>query len=214
MTVTVTTAAEIPAEVLTNIKSALRITNDASNTLLSEVYIPSAIAHFEKFTNRAIFNQTIEQTFDCFPVEEYFLLERGTPLVNFTSIVYRNTENTTTTLSTDIYQSNGDSLPCAVHLKKGQSWPTDVHENFRGAVKVTYEAGYGTELSDVIEKEPMILHCLALMCSDLFNFREDQLYTPGGVLSSLDEIKFPTSRRIMRTLTTGYYEWRSQTRRT
>lgn len=209
MSVFITSPTAVTENILARIKQHIRVTNTASDLLLQELYIPSAISLFEQQTCRALLNQTVKQVFDQFPYDQdHFLLERfplqGSPSL---TLSYYNESNTLTTVSTDNYGYVADSVPALIHLNANYDWPTDLHETRPRAVEVSYNAGYGTDLSDLPEQ---IVHTLAMIVGDMFNFRESQLYSAGGVLSESLSIN---SKRLMAYYKTGFYEWRSQGRR-
>lgn len=215
MSVRVTTPATLPdAELLARVKLHLHITNTADDTILSEQYIPAAIEVFEQETGRSLFDQTIKQSFDCFPdIEDFFLLEQGSPLALDGSgdpvsldVNYYDTDGTLTVWDAANYDVIKEGVPVLIGLAKDKSWPSDIHATRKKAVEVNYQAGYGTTVDDIPKR---IMQAISLMCGDMMNFKEDSLYSPGGtIVENLNT----NSRRMLDYYRTGFYEWRSQKR--
>ena len=211
MAILVTTPAAVPSDLVTLVKDHLRITNTDSDDLISGVYLPTAIDTFEKHTRRSLFTQTVKQTFDVFPVEDHIHLLRATPLDASPSLTvkYYNEDNQLVTFDAANYDILTTSVPNMICLGASKSWPTDLHPNRKNACEISYIAGYGTSIDNI--KDKLILQAILLMCDNMFNFRGDQLYSPGGVLS-LTEAIGSTSIRILDLFRTGAHEWRSQYR--
>lgn len=187
----------------------LRIVGTQDDGSLDDLYIPSAVKYFEFITGRALINQTFVQSFDRFPCQNFFFLERvspkkgDTPTIVINSIKYYNSEGVLTTLSPDVYDVAHENLPASVILKPYQSWPTDLHYGRVNCVEVDYSAGYGESEND-IPKE--FHHCMALLCGESFVFREDDLYSPGGTIAQPSKTSYDYLCQHM----TGFYEHRSQ----
>lgn len=217
MSIFVTTARTVPTDARDLIKEHIRVTNTASDSLLSSLYIPTAIDAFEKITGRSVFEQTVKQVFDCFPGEhEHFLLERGTPLTQDSggpklfTINYWDEDESLVSFDSSKYEVVEDSIPTLVRLKDDQEWPSDIHSTRLRSVEVNYTAGYeNSEWSTLLSNEPQLILVLSQMVADLFNFRENQLYSPGGTIV---ELLHMNHRQMIAPYMTGFYEWRSQSR--
>lgn len=210
MTIRTKIAPAVPAISKETLKNKhLRIVGTQDDGSLDDLYIPSAIRYFEFITGRALITQTLVQSFDRFPCQSFFFLERVSPKINDTptivinSIKYYNSEGVLTIVSTDVYDVAHENLPASVILKPNQSWPSDLHYGRVNCVEVEYVAGYGnTEAS--IPKE--FHHCMALLCGESFVFREDDLYSPGGTIAQPSKTSYDYLCQHM----TGFYEHRSQ----
>lgn len=190
---------------LSELKGFLRIDgNDEDDPLKAK--IRTAINIFEKLTSRCLIEKEIAQTFDQFPCEELFYLERGTPLVEFGKIEYYNKQNVLTELDEDIYGICETDIPVSVFLNTNKSWPTDIHETRPGAVKVSYTAGYGGNATFIPDQ---IKIAISKIVGDLYNFREDQIVGTSGQV----DVKLNSSA-LINFYKTNFYEWRSQSRRT
>jgi uncharacterized phiE125 gp8 family phage protein len=196
----VTTPPALPAIPLQLLKEHLRIIgNDDDETL--KLYLDAATQGFEAYANQSLILQTVQQSFDSFPVENFFLLERS-PLHTFTAIQYYDVDGTIQTLNPSIYSVNNDTTPPAISLKKGASWPS-VDENRLGAVICTYVAGYGVDAASVPSD---IKQGLCLIVGDLFQGREDTIAQPGIVIAR----SFWGSNRFFHKFKSYYYSHASQ----
>jgi uncharacterized phiE125 gp8 family phage protein len=101
--------------------------------------IPAAIAAVETDAQRAIANQTWILRMDEFPCDEIEL--RKPPVNAVSSVVYLDTDGTSTTLSVDDYQVDLVSAPARISPAVGSSgWPSTYCA--LNAVTVTFTAGY------------------------------------------------------------------------
>jgi len=101
--------------------------------------IQSARELCEHETGRALMPQTLTGYLDCFPCEIEIPVA---PITAVTGIEYYDANNTLTTLSTDVYDTDIIGLEGRITLKQGQCWPTTrVRTN---AVRVTWTAGYAS----------------------------------------------------------------------
>lgn len=215
MTITVKAKPGNLAISLATIKTKhLRITSGTlDDASIQNVYIPSAIRYFEEFTNRALITQTLIQTFDGFPCDaRYFYLERMSPKVEdvetvvLNSIYYYNNQGVLTEFDSSNFIVNHDDTPVSIQLLPGKCWPSDIDPERIKSVRVDYTCGYGDDEGDVPEA---IHHCLAMLVATSFNFREDDLYSPGGTIAQPSK----TSINYLRTFKTGFHELRGQSRR-
>lgn len=215
MTITVKTKpVELAISLATLKEKHLRINygtlDDAS---IEDLYIPSAINYFEFYTGRALITQTLIQSFDGFPCDaRYFYLERMSPPIEgvetvvINSIRYYNNEGVLTEFDSSNYQVDHFDLPISIQLLPEKCWPTDIDTERVNAVQVDFTCGYGATEDDVPKE---IHHCLAMLVATSFNFREDDLYSPGGTIAQPSK----TSVNYLRRFKTGFYELRGQSRR-
>lgn len=157
---------------LTEAKAHMRVTTSSDDDYITDL-ITTARLHAENLTKRAFINQTWQLYLDSFPNgfdEEFFegyressrislrMIKQGfvtiprAPLVSISSIKYYDSADSSTTLSSSVYQVAayaGDTPPCGrVALKSGQSWP-GVELRSMDGVEITFVAGYGANASDV-----------------------------------------------------------------
>lgn len=186
------------------LKEHLRIIGDDDDATLANLYLPSAVEIFESTTKRALITQTVCQSFDCFPALNHFLLERA-PLGELIAVRYYDRDEQLQTLSPDRY-SVIEGRPAIVQLKRGASWPSDLHPSRLGAVEVEFTCGYGDD-DDAIPSG--IKQALSMITGDLFIHREDTI----AVFGVLSVEPTWTSKRLMNRYQLYYYEHPSQRRR-
>lgn len=170
-----------------------------------EMYLDGAVDEFTSRTGKAIISQVVRQSFDCFPCEDYFLLERS-PVIAFTKIEYRNSSGAWVELPSTVYQVDGDNISPIVQLKDQQVWPVDIHCSMLNSVRCTYTVGFGTDETDV----PMgVKRILSMLCGDSHLHREDTVVIPGATQIVVTLSSYASMRRYF----SNYFEHRSQKRR-
>lgn len=132
--------------------------------------IVAARQYCETFTGRAFITRTLRLTLDAFPwCENHINLPRPN-LLTVTSVQYVDTNGDTQTFSSSDYSVDTASLPGAIRLGYGKSWPsTRCQPN---AVTITFTAGYGPARSDVPET---IRAAMKLYIGDLYENRESSI---------------------------------------
>lgn len=169
------------------------------------LYLLAAVEVFETTTKRAILTQTVKQTFDRFPNESFFLLERA-PYIGNVSIQYFSDDDEWVTLSDSVYRVSADSEVPIVQLNTNQTWPTDIHPSALEAVAVSYQCGYGASDTSVPKG---IQHILASIVGDMYLNREETVIMPGAAAVELSH----ASKTAMKRYMLNYYELKSQRRR-
>lgn len=111
-------------------------TDDAVITLL----LTAAVAQVEAATGRCFINQTWKQTFTNFPVSDLEWQLYRSKVQSITSIKYYDTAGVQQTVSSSIYEIDGQE-PTSVRLKYLQTWPA--HDGREDGIEVTFVAGYG-----------------------------------------------------------------------
>lgn len=137
--VVVTPPTEEPVTVA-QVKAQTRVEHTADDALIA-VYLAAARELCEEMARRAFVTQTLRLTLDDWPCSRIVQLPRP-PLISVTSIVYTDDDGVTATLPATDYVVDTDSEPGRVALKSVASWPS-VNLREAGAVKITYQAGYG-----------------------------------------------------------------------
>lgn len=205
MSITIQTHPVNPAITTDLVKSHLNIIdNNDHDALFEMLYIPDVVDVFIKTTKQALIYTVVKQIFDCFPTEDYFLLERHPVALPIQSFKYRNTENQLVDVDATSYFVC-ETFPYTIQLESNRNWPVDIHPTRRGSVEITYKCGYG----ETCESIPAgIKQCLSMMLGDRFLHREDGMAVPGIVIVS----PFWTSNRLMERFKTNFFEHRSQQR--
>lgn len=143
----VTEPAEEPVS-LTEAKSHLRVDIDDDDTLISSL-ITAAREVVEKLSRRALVTQTWRLSLDEWPDGDEIDIPKP-PLQSVSSITYTDSDDTTTTWSSSLYEVDADSEPGRVKLAYGESWPADTLAE-TNPIKITFVAGYG-EAADVPDR--------------------------------------------------------------
>ena len=148
----------------------------------------------EKMQNRAYMTQTWDLYLDAFPRVPYELSRP--PLQSVTHIKWFDTDDTETTVSTDVYRTDIYSFVGRINLKDGQTWDTSTKRTLNGVV-IRFIAGYGNRAS--VPEE--ITQAIKLMVGHLWEHREETIterfqivHIPFGVFDLLDidrAITFP-----------------------
>src|SRR6056297_1251412 len=105
----------------------------------------------EKYTRRAIINQTLKLTLCRFPLGNAPIELPRPPLSSVTSVAYIDYQGNSQTLvdGTD-YQTVLNSSPGRITPEVNETWPT-TESSREEAVTVTYVAGYGASRDSVPE---------------------------------------------------------------
>lgn len=98
----------------------------------------------------------------------YIKLPYAAPLQSVTSVTYRDSDETTNTMSTSDYIVDTISEPGRVVLGYGKSWPSATLSP-SNPINIEYVTGYGT--STAVPKE--IKQAMLLIIGDLYNNREN-----------------------------------------
>lgn len=107
---------------------------------LIEALIAAARESCEAKTGRQLVGATYVLRLSGFPCGDEIELPKP-PLGSVTGITYVDTDGTTQTLSTDVYEHDPYTTPGRIVLKYAQVWPSTRDQ--RNAVAITFEAGYG-----------------------------------------------------------------------
>ena len=132
--------------------------DDTTHTRHLEMQIATAIADVERHTRRAFVTQTWRLSLREFPPRIY--LPRP-PLQSLTSITYVDSNGTTQTLSSSLYQVTSDASPGYVEPAYGQSWPSIRSETVEPIV-ITYLAGFGDDAENIpVQYQNLIFELVA-----------------------------------------------------
>lgn len=126
-------------------KEWLKVDISADDTLI-DATVSAARSHIEKKTGLALFTQTIRDVLDEWPEENAVSNPYGTfylmryPVQSVTNIQYVDSDGTTQTLSSDVYQVDTNGMFTRIGLKADQSWPSI--RNQIATITINYTAGY------------------------------------------------------------------------
>jgi uncharacterized phiE125 gp8 family phage protein len=137
------------------VEQFLRLDSDADQTLVTHI-IAAARKHFERMTGLSLVNQTLKATWDWLPQRggvtgREIELPRA-PLGSVSSVDYLGTSGSSAAFSASNYSVVNAGCPGAfgrVVLKPDASWPE--LGDYRGALSVTFVAGYGAAATDIPE---------------------------------------------------------------
>ncbi len=152
---------------LAEAKGHLRVSHADEDALIINL-IEAATSYVEgpNGIGVSLLTQTWRASFDGFPCGS-FLIPLG-PIQSITSIQYRDGAGQMQTLSADRYDVDLDQEPCRIHRAPGSSWPALTVRP--GSVKVTFQAGYGSDPEDI----PVILRqAILLLIGHWYEERSD-----------------------------------------
>lgn len=168
-----TKAPDADAVNLDLLKQHTRITTDVDDTLLRG-YLKSTIEWAEKYTGRALINQSWTLILRRFP-PDIIRLPKG-QLVSVTDIKYFDTAGDLQTLNNpndspapdpDWQQDTSDPDAGQVRPAINKFWPA-VQDRKVDAVQIEFVAGFGLKSSDV---DPTIRHGIMFRCATLYDNR-------------------------------------------
>lgn len=140
MALTLVTAPATEPVALADAKAHLRVDATTDDTLISAL-ITAARQYAETVTRRAMVTQTWDLTMDEWPDSDRIIVPLP-PLQSVTSITYKDTDGTASTLATTEYIVDTKSEPGRIVLAYGKDWPTTTLYP-AGAITVRFTAGYG-----------------------------------------------------------------------
>jgi uncharacterized phiE125 gp8 family phage protein len=162
----ITTPPVIEPISLDEAKLHLRISHTTEDEMISRVII-AARNYCEDITGRALINRTITGVSSEYPGSVITLPH--SPLISIDSLKMTDSDGNTTTVSTDSYIVDTYAEPGQIVRKQSETWPVDSLQEVNG-VEVIYQAGYGTDASDVPET---IRQAMLLIIGHWYENRED-----------------------------------------
>lgn len=147
------TAVNAEPVTIDEVKLHLRLTSDATEDALLANLITAARIYCEKYTGRAFAPQTLELLLDDFPAVDFIDLPMP-PLTGVTSVKYKDYTGSETTMTTDDYIVDTDSLMGKVVLAYGKSWPVFTAYPIN-PIRIRFVCGYATIPS--VLKQAMLL---------------------------------------------------------
>lgn len=109
--------------------------------------ITAARLWVERYTNRALINQTWDYKFSYWPCGLEPILIPKAPLSSVTSVKAYDTSNVEQTIATTVYKVLTSREPGEIRLKNAQSWPSLYGEP--DVITVRFVAGYGSTAASV-----------------------------------------------------------------
>jgi uncharacterized phiE125 gp8 family phage protein len=168
----VSTAISSEQLTVSDVKLHLRLTSDTTEDALIAALITAARDYCEKYTGRAFATQTLVAYLDNFPAEDYIELPMP-PLQSVTSIKYKNSAGTETTMTvTTQYIADTDSDVGRIVLPYGVSWPSFAPYPFN-PIAITYVAGYTT-------LPRQLRQAMLLVIGSMYENRENDIALIGG----------------------------------
>jgi uncharacterized phiE125 gp8 family phage protein len=140
---------------LTEAKAHCRVDTSDDDTLIGSL-ITASREYVERILQRRLINSTWDFTLNRFE-SDYIRLPYA-PLSSVTSVSYVDSDGTTQTLSTSVYDTDLTREPGGIFLKYAQVWPTP--RDIQNAVTVRYVAGYGaagTSVPNAIKQAMLLL---------------------------------------------------------
>ena len=175
MTLRIITQPSVEPITLAEAKLQCRVetTFTADDDLLNAL-ITAVRQQVENLTRRALVQQTLELTLDCFPASGVIELPRP-PLQSVTSVKFIDTDGTLTTVPASEYQVDTYREPGLVMPAYLESW--DATRSDFNAVQVRYVAGYASgspqDAVGLVENIPQALkHWMKVRINTLYNQRE------------------------------------------
>jgi len=147
------------------VKDYLKVDDNEENTLIHNI-IHAATRAAERYLNQAIITQTITEKLDRFKDIDIYL--SVSPLQSVTSVSYKDSNNTSQTMSSGDYVVDDYSDPARLSIGFGKTWPTTYGN--RNDVTIVYQAGYASESSGVPYS---IRQAILLICADMYENRTD-----------------------------------------
>jgi len=157
----------------TEVKLHLKVDYTTDDDLITDL-IQAAREVAEDYLNRKLITQTVQETFDCFPMEAqqapYAALRlTWAPLISVSAVEYQATAGTYTTLSSSSYTVADYQVPAVIMPAYNVTWPTTIE--YPDAVRVTYTAGY----ADADSVPSAIKSAMLLMIGHWYENRQDSI---------------------------------------
>ena len=198
-----TVAPNLEPVTLTEFKNQLRILTNHEDTLL-ETYISTARERCEEYLGQAFVNQTWELSIDRWPcssiANSYSAIEfPRPPLQSVSSVQYRASTGTLTTLSSTGYQVDIKNKPGRVAPAANGSWPT-LGSGYLNSIVVTAVCGYGgasaTDAQSVAAVPYRIKQAIMVYAGVMYRNRDLETPMPPEAQHLLDLCHFGNYRYV------------------
>ena len=166
-----------------DLKTHLRVDHDDEDAIIA-LYRNAAIAKVENLTNRKLDRVTAEFYFDDWQT----VTLPWSPVASITSITYKTSASSTSTLPTSEYWATLNSSTPRVYFNSTPSLFTNAAER----IKLTAEVGYDASADET--PEPLIA-AVRMLTMDIYEMRGDTLIggiprtVPNGVAALISEYR-------------------------
>lgn len=137
----IVTPASTDVMTVAQFKTKWGITGTADDTRINEA-IATATDYVQRRIGQQLIQATLKQTYDRFPVDGVFRLDRR-PISSVSSLKYYDVDGTLQTIASTNYFVDTDSRPARLILKSSYSIP-EVQDERPSAVLLEYVAGYSS----------------------------------------------------------------------
>jgi uncharacterized phiE125 gp8 family phage protein len=146
-----------PAVPTTSVLEHLRVGNDPDDLLHISGLIGAATRTVENMLGIALITQGWELTLDAWPDCGPIILRRP-PIISITEVRYISTAGVSTVLAPAMYFLDAAASPARLAPSFGNLWP-ETREQM-AAIKITFQAGYGSSWNDVPESARLAIMLL------------------------------------------------------
>lgn len=163
-------------------KEFQRITHDDEDSTL-EGFIQACTDYFQWRTGRTIWQTTYEYTLPYFPDCGMICLPYGQPLIEVTSIKYRNSDGVETTWSSAEYvtDEHGEIAPAY-----GTTWPSFTPYPL-SAVRIRYKAGIAYASPQSEYPKDGIVKAICQLAGAMYENRESVVATDRATVAAFAE---------------------------
>lgn len=151
-------------------KSHIRNPLNNEDANIQNIYIPTARKRIEAELGRQLITATLELSLDCFPGGVQPILIPRSPLIAINSITYVDSAGQEQTLAGENYVVDLRSEPGRVFPASGKVWPPTKSRVSGSTVQVNFDAGYGSDSSDV---PPGLREAMLLLIGHYYYHREE-----------------------------------------
>ena len=151
--------------------AAIADVDGASNRM--SLCIKAAREMFERHTGRTVHETTYEFVLDSWPSGP-LVLPRATPLLSVTSVTYKDSSGTETTVSSSLYVLDTWEVPGRIALAYSESWPSFTPYPV-SPIRVRYVAGIAA--SPATECDATTKQAVAMLAAAYFENREAEILT-------------------------------------
>lgn len=175
--VLVTASSSTPIS-LAEAKEHLRVTTTGDNDYITEL-IKAAVERVEDLTGRKLMPQTWRTYYDEWPDSDSIELPYG-PLIGVasTGIVYKDSEGSSTTLSSTMWDADTAAVPGRVCLDYNDDWPTVTLHNMN---PISIDAEYGSTATSLIPHQ--LIHAAKILIGHWYEHREPII--TGAIVSQV-----------------------------
>lgn len=145
-------------------------------------FIKAARFYLEKTCSLTIHEQTLELPTHRWP-DPYLVLPRATPLIAISSMKWKDSAGTETTITASDYITDSDSTPGRIVRAYGISWPSTVlYPSY--PIRIRYRAGLET-LSPIQEADAKYKLPILMMVAGMWENRESEVVTDMKTIEAI-----------------------------